>query len=138
MNNLKFSVNSIARLDTCEPELQILARRTLSVGLIDFAVVWGHRNKEEQNSFYELGKSQKLFPYSKHNRMPSEAFDLAPVINGKISWDRQHHIYLAGIVLTVATEFLDLKIRWGANWDMDLEPITDHKFRDFGHYEIYQ
>lgn len=136
--DLKFSVNSEAQLETCEPELQILARRSLAVGLIDFAVIEGYRDGERQNALFEDGKSKVQFPFSKHNKMPSQAYDLAPVINGKISWMKQHHIYLAGILMTVATEFLGLKIRWGANWDMDLEPVTDHAFRDFGHYEIYR
>lgn len=137
MGNLKFSANSEAQLETCRPELQILARRSLAVSLIDFKVLEGHRDRDRQTALYKAKKSKKLFPHSKHNKMLSEAFDLAPVINGKVSWDPHHHIYLAGIVLTVAQEFLSLTIRWGANWDMDLEPVTDHSFRDFGHYEIY-
>lgn len=135
---LKFSVNSVARLETCVPELQILAYRCLGVGLVDFAVIWGHRNKEQQNKFYKEGKSKIQWPNGKHNKLPSEAMDLAPVINGKISWDPQHHIYLAGVVLTVASEMLRIRIRWGGNWDLDLIPITDQSFNDLGHFEILE
>lgn len=136
MNDLKFSVNSVSRLETCVPELQILAYRSLAIDLIDFAVIWGHRNKEQQNKMYASGKSEKQWPDGKHNKLPSEAMDLAPVINGIISWDPKHHIYLAGIITTVAIEMLGIRIRWGGNWDYDREPITDQNFNDLGHYEI--
>ena len=137
MSDLKFSVKSISALETCVPQLQILARRTLATGLIDFAILEGHRDKKRQNQLYNDGKSKTLWPISKHNRLASEAFDVAPIINGQVSWKAPHHIYLAGIMLTIGETLLGLRIRWGGNWDQDLEPITDQDFQDLGHYEIF-
>lgn len=136
MADLKFSVNSVANLESCVPELRILGHRALGVGLIDFAVIEGHRNKQRQNRLFEAGKSKVSFPFSKHNDLPSLAFDAAPVIEGKISWDPRHCTYLAGVMLTVAHELLGITVRWGGNWDQDIEPITDQDFQDLVHYEI--
>ena len=45
-----------------------------------------------------------------------------------------HCCVLAGIILTCAVK-RGIKIRWGGNWDMDSEPITDQDFQDLVHYE---
>ncbi len=137
MSDLKFSIKSISALETCVMQLQILAKRTLATGLIDFAILEGHRNKKRQNELYNDEKSKAIWPLSKHNRVASEAFDAAPVINGKVSWKASHHIYLAGIMTTIGKDVLGLKIRWGGNWDENLIPITDQSFQDLAHYEIY-
>ena len=104
-----------------------------SVIIIDFSIICGHRTKEKQNSLYPKFTRVK-WPNSKHNSLPSKAVDLVPYINGKISWNKLHCCILAGIVLTCAKN-LDIKIRWGGNWDMDSEPITDQYFQDLVHYE---
>ena len=75
------------------------------------------------------------WPDGKHNKMPSEAVDVVPYINGKASWDKLHCCVLAGIVLACAVR-LGESVRWGGNWDMDGEPITDQDFQDLVHFEL--
>lgn len=36
----------------------------------------------------------------------------------------------------LATVKLGIDIRWGGNWDMDGEPVTDQNFQDLVHFEL--
>lgn len=65
----------------------------------------------------------------------SNAVDIAPYVDGHISWNEYHCCYVAGIVMAIA-KLKGIKIRWGGNWDMDSEPVTDQDFQDLVHYEI--
>ena len=50
---------------------------------------------------------------SKH--LTGHAVDIAPVIDGKISWDFEHYYALAQAMAKAATE-LGVKVRWGGAW----------------------
>jgi len=131
----KFGRVSLGRLDTCHPALQYIMKEALSYGVMDFTIVEGHRPKEKQEEYYRTGKSKVQFPKGKHNKIPSLAVDIAPWINGSISWNKFHCCILNGIILSAASK-LGIKLRWGGNWDMDEEPITDQDFQDLVHYEL--
>lgn len=129
----QFGITSKQNLATCRLDLQWIMREALAIGLIDFSVTEGHRSESRQDSLYP--KSSKVkWPNSKHNKTPSDAFDAVPYVNGKASYKYQHCIFLAGIILTCAKK-LGFEIRWGGNWDMDGEPVTDQDFQDLVHYE---
>ena len=100
---------------------------------MDFAVTCSFRGEIEQNALYPE-KTKVQWPNSKHNKWPAEAMDLVPYVGGKISWNKFHCCVLAGIVLATAKN-LGIKLRWGGNWDMDDEPITDQDFQDLVHFE---
>lgn len=130
----EFGEASKAKLSTCRKELQDVASLALRYGLIDFSVVEGHRTKGIQDQYFAAGKSRVKFPNGKHNQIPSDAMDLAPYVNGKLSWDKTHCLFLAGVVMAAAAS-LGYKLRWGGNWDMDGEPVTDQDFQDLVHFE---
>lgn len=134
----RYSEKSRQRLATVDPVLALVFEEALKAGLIDIAIIQGRRSKEQQNVYYAAGKSKVQWPNSKHNtETPNElaqAIDAGPVVHGKISWEKDHCIYLAGIVMATAAS-LGVKIRWGGNWDMDGEPVTDQSFQDLVHYE---
>ena len=130
-----FGKASMPKYNTLHPDLQVVANDALATEIMDFSIIEGHRGKAEQNRYYDLGKSKVKFPDGKHNKIPSEAMDAAPYINGKISWNKSHCCVLAGIILACAAQ-QGIKLRWGGNWDMDGEPITDQDFQDLVHYEI--
>jgi len=129
----RFGKTSTKRLDTCHVDLQRLFNRV--VEKFDCSVVQGYRGQEEQDRYFDTGKSKVKFPNGKHNGKPSEAADVAPFINGDISWNQKHCLYFAGYVLGVASE-MKIKIRWGGDWDMDNEAMTDQKFQDLVHFEL--
>jgi len=130
----KLGKRSIANRNTCNSNVQKVINKSIDLDIMDFTVVQGHRGQEEQDKYYYEGKSRVKWPNGKHNKYPSEAADIAPYINGDISWNKIHCVHLAGIVLAVA-EMQGVKLRWGGNWDMDYEPVTDQDFQDLVHYE---
>lgn len=134
---LKFGKKSLYHLERIHPDLKRVLIKALELNLIDISVIESIRPKETQNRYFTEGKSKVQWPNSKHNIENvgelSEAFDAAPYVNG-ISWNKDHCIFLAGVILSVS-RMLGVKIRWGGNWDCDLEPITDQDFQDLVHYE---
>ena len=128
----KFSERSLDKLSTCHKDLQKLAKAV--VKNFDCTVVTGHRNSFVQDILFKQGKSQVKYPNSKHNSSPSMAVDLSPYINGKASWNNLQCYFFAGYVKRVAEE-LKIKIRMGADWDMDRD-VNDHKFKDPCHFEL--
>lgn len=138
MGGLVYGKKSMERLLTANAELRLVFTTALDIGLIDISIIQARRSKIIQNEYFAAGKSKVQWPNSKHNvLLPNDlsmAVDAAPFVNGKVSWKKEHCIYLAGIVLTVA-HYHRVKIRWGGNWDMDREPVTDQEFQDLVHYE---
>lgn len=125
-------------LETVDPDIVRVFIKALELGLIDISIIEGIRSQEKQDEYFRIGKSRVQWPNGKHNIEDpddkAEAVDAAPYVNGDVSWIKAHCIYLAGIVLAIA-EIEGVKIRWGGNWDMDGEPITDQDFQDLVHYE---
>jgi peptidoglycan L-alanyl-D-glutamate endopeptidase CwlK len=130
---------SRSRLETVDPLLQEVFQRALNLGLIDITILQGVRSRQLQDQYYREGKSKVRWPNSKHNvKTPEEkskAVDAGPYVEGKASYAHTHCCYLAGIVQAVARS-MGVEIRWGGNWDMDGEPITDQDFQDLVHYEL--
>lgn len=125
----KFSKSSEEKLSTCHYMLQVMCKEAIQI--MDFKVIWGHRNKEQQNSLYPKFTTKK-FPDSKHNSDPSLAIDLAPY---PIDWSDLPRFYiLAGVMLALAKRN-NVKLRWGGDWDGDGD-LSDQKFNDLGHFEI--
>ena len=134
---LHFGKQSEGKLQTVHNDLRLVMREALSMNLMDFTITEGHRVKEKQDEYSNSDppKSKVQWPNSKHNKIPAEAVDAAPWIKDHISYDHRHCCMLAGIILTSA-KYLGVTVRWGGNWDMDFEPVTDQDFQDLVHYEI--
>lgn len=122
------------RLGSCSEEIQVLFIELDGLG-IEFQVIEGHRGKLKQDEYYDAGKSKLPWPKGEHNKIPSDACDVAPIVNGRLSWDKHHCIFFAGQVLMLA-RLRGIKIRWGGDWDMDGECITDQQFQDLVHFEV--
>jgi hypothetical protein len=81
---------------------------------------------------FRQGKSKLRAGQSKHNSDPSRAVDVAPY---PIDWNNMHRFYLlAGFMFQAASQ-LDIKLRWGMDWDMDWIH-TDQTFFDAPHFEL--
>jgi peptidoglycan L-alanyl-D-glutamate endopeptidase CwlK len=135
----QFGRSSRIELETVKAPLRAVCQRALSYGVMDATVIQGRRPKAEQDRYYALGKSKVQWPNGKHNTLHpeelAEAVDIAPYINGTVSWDWKHCLVWAGLMLAAAAE-LGYKIRWGGNWNMDGEPVTDQDFQDLVHFEV--
>lgn len=132
----KFGRKSKAELNTCVQDLQNLFNEVIKH--YDCSVLCGTRGEEEQNKAYREGRSTKQYPDSKHNTYLSFAVDVAPYFTRKphIRWeDKQKFYHFAGYVQAVADR-MNIRIRWGGNWDMDDE-LHDQTLFDLPHFEIY-
>jgi peptidoglycan L-alanyl-D-glutamate endopeptidase CwlK len=125
-----FSQSSRLKLSTCDSELIRLAMEVLKIH--DCTVLTGFRSEDAQNKLLGEGRSKLTYPFSKHNKMPSQAIDLAPY---PIDWeDEKRFYYFAGIVRGVAHS-LGIRIRWGGDWDSDND-LNDQSFDDLVHFEL--
>jgi peptidoglycan L-alanyl-D-glutamate endopeptidase CwlK len=128
----RFGKTSKKRLNTCHEDLVDLFNEV--VKYFDCSVLEGHRNKEDQNKYYDEGKSKVKFPYGKHNASPSCAVDVVPY---PVNWnDTDRMYYFAGMVKGIA-ETMEIKIRWGGDWDNDTE-VKDTNFKDLPHFELQE
>ena len=130
-----FSSTSEEKLDTCHPDLVRLFREVIKTR--DCTILDGHRGAEEQNEAFRKGYSRLAFPHSKHNSVPSMAIDVAPYFECEphIRWNDSESFYnFIGYVQRVADE-LGVKIRSGADWDMDYD-FHDQTFFDLPHFEL--
>ena len=125
-----FSNISLERLSTCHSDLQLILYKLIN--FIDFSVVCGTRNEEDQTKAYNSGHSKVQYPNSRHNTNPSLAVDIIPYPTG---WKKKENFYyIAGMVKAIAIEN-GIRIRWGGDWDGDND-FTDQRFNDLAHFEL--
>lgn len=128
----KFSDKSRGLLSGCDQRLQDICCRAIEI--MDFTVITGYRNKEDQDRAVAEGNSKLSWPQGKHNQFPSQAVDLAPY---PVDFNDTSRFYvLAGIMLGVANA-KNVKLRWGGNWNDDFN-LRSNKFNDLGHFEIQE
>lgn len=126
----KFGKSSKKRLATCHEDLQKVFNEVIKY--VDCSVLEGHRSEERQNKLFEEGKTKVKYPRGRHNSSPSRAVDVTPY---PVNWDdRERQTLFAGFVLGIARS-MDIKLRWGGDWDMDFE-VMDNRFDDFPHFEL--
>lgn len=129
-----FGSASTAQLATCDPRLQrVLAE---AIKHVDFVVVEGHRGKDAQNAAFAKGLSKLRWPNGNHNALPSRAADIAPY---PIDWSEHEaaHLrfaFLMGVVHVCARQ-LGVKVRFGFDWNRNLDP-RDETFLDLPHVEL--
>ena len=102
---------SLERLATVKPNLQSVVKRAIEISAVDFRVIEGIRTAERQA--YLLQKGATRTRNSKH--LTGDAVDLAPIIEGQVTWDWLYFHPLAR-AMKQASEELDIPIRWGGTW----------------------
>jgi len=134
----------MAKLETCHPDLKRIMLTAITNSPVDFGISEGYRSVEDQQRYFAEGKSKLdgLKHKSKHNYDPSMACDIYVWLNGKASWNAETLSYLAGFIEATARMLWRLGsvkhlVRWGGNWDMDGEIISDQNFVDRPHFELY-
>lgn len=126
-----FSKTSLERLEECHFEIQAVMHQAIKY--IDFTVLCGHRDEDDQNQAYEEGSSQLKYPESTHNSYPSNAVDIAP---WPIVWeDREQFYFMGGIVLGIAHN-MGIHLRYGGDWNMNGR-TSDNSFDDLVHFERF-
>lgn len=152
----QFGNGSKKKLSECRVELQVVA--TDAIKCYDFSVVCGFRGEEAQNAAFRDGYSKLKFPESKHNKTPSQAFDVYPYHKefGSLTEDasvvetiatkkkitiaaakqfiREEYCIMAGVILACA-KINKVPLRWGGDWDSDGDRL-DQSFNDLAHFEL--
>lgn len=131
------------KLATADPRLQRVLETVVARYGIPVTVLFGHRSKADQDAAVKSGKSELPWPKSKHNRLPAEAIDVAPMRwdaatrKWVIDWN-DHGTFgvLAGLMLATARE-LGVALKWGADWDGDFD-LREHSLRDGPHFELIE
>lgn len=117
---------SRVKLETCHVDLQKVVYAASDI--IPLLVVCGHRGEEAQNAAFLSGKSKLSWPYSKHNKLPSLAVDLAPLDEtGGLNWSRKDLFRELGSVMLAEANRFNVPLVWGGNW---------LSFPDLPHFEI--
>ena len=127
----RFSKRSKAQLNTCHSNIQVVFYEVINY--FDCTVLEGHRDKSRQDNLYATGRSQLVYPFSRHNSIPANAADVLPC---PINWaDIDRMRFFAGFVLGIAASKGIHNLRWGGDWDRDTE-VRDNRFNDLAHYEL--
>lgn len=105
---------------------------------LDLTIIVGHRGEAAQNAAFAAGASKLAWPHSKHNSLPSKAFDFVPYpfAGGSKEWnDLARFARIAGALKVIANQER-IAIRWGGDWDGDGRVVGDETFIDAGHVEL--
>jgi peptidoglycan L-alanyl-D-glutamate endopeptidase CwlK len=125
----QFGRRSKEQLSSCHADLQKLFNEVIKH--YDCTILEGHRSNEDQLKAFNAGKS-KIKSGGKHNHSPSLAADVAP---WPIDWcDKNRFYHFAGKVQGIA-QMLNIKIRWGGDWDSDND-LKDQTLYDLPHFEL--
>lgn len=126
--SIVFSERSLSRLEGAHPDLRRVAVQAAKISSVDFTVLEVLRTMERQRQLMAQGASQTL----KSRHLPhqgdgkSRAMDLAPMIDGKVSWDWPLYYKLAKIIKRAAQD-VGVPIEWGGDW---------RTFKDGPHWQL--
>jgi len=110
----KLSGRSISKLEGVKPELVEVVEKAITLTKVDFGVIEGLRTEEKQRELVAAGASQTM--KSKH--LTGDAVDLMAYVNGRGCWELNVYDEIADAMKEAAYE-LDVKILWGAAWNID-------------------
>lgn len=129
---------SLSRLEGVHPDLVRVVKKAAAMSDLDFTVLEGLRTIERQRQLMKQGATRTL--NSRH--LTGHAVDLAPMLDGKVSWDWPLYHRLADIVRSASVSE-EVPIRWGGTWKLltDIKgPITakvlSRSFPDGPHFEL--
>jgi peptidoglycan L-alanyl-D-glutamate endopeptidase CwlK len=105
------SEKSLKRLEGVDPNLVKVVKRAIEITPIDFVVIEGLRTKERQAYLVQKGASKTM--NSRH--ITGHAVDLAPLVDGQVSWDWEYYRPLAKAVKQAAKD-VGVQVDWGGDW----------------------
>jgi peptidoglycan L-alanyl-D-glutamate endopeptidase CwlK len=109
-------------MDGLHPKIVELIKHAIAHTDIDFTVLEGLRSLERQHQLVKSGASTTL--NSRH--LTGHAIDIAPYVNGEVSWAWPHYYKLKDYIFWASDE-LNIDIKWGGDWET---------FKDGPHWEL--
>ncbi|NBB82748.1 MAG: M15 family peptidase [Alphaproteobacteria bacterium] len=122
MPSYKLSQRSLDNLKGVHDDLVKVVKKAIEITPVDFTVLEGLRSKERQQELVADGKSKTM--NSRH--LTGHAVDIAPYVDGGISWDWDHYYPLAKAIKQAAEE-VGVKVEWGGDWT---------SFKDGPHWQL--
>lgn len=113
---------SLSRLEGVHPHLVRVVKKAAAMSDLDFTVLEGLRTVARQKQLMANGATKTM--NSRH--LTGHAVDLAPMLNGAVSWDWPLYHRLAKIVKAAAAAE-NVPITWGGDW---------RTFKDGPHWEL--
>ena len=107
----KLSDKSLSRLQGVHPDLVKVVKRAIEITPVDFVVIEGLRTKARQAYLLDAGKSRTMNSY----HLTGHAVDIAPIVDGKVSWDWKFFHPMAKAMKKAAKE-LNVELTWGGDW----------------------
>lgn len=107
----QLSEKSLRRLDGVHPDLVKVVKRAIEITPVDFVVVEGLRTQARQAYLLDAGKTRTMKSY----HLTGHAVDIAPIVDGKVSWDWKFFHPMADAMKKAAEE-LHVSLTWGGDW----------------------
>lgn len=120
--SFSLSKRSIERLEGVQPHLKSVISHAIRITPIDFTVLEGIRSIERQRELFDRGATTTM--NSRH--LTGHAVDIAPHVNGEISWHWPDYHKLAEVIKQAALDQA-VKIEWGGDWK---------SFKDGPHWQL--
>ncbi|MES2903998.1 MAG: M15 family metallopeptidase [Pseudomonadota bacterium] len=124
---ITLSQRSLERLSGAHGDLGKVIKRAAAISDLDFTVLETLRTVERQRQLVAKGASKTM--KSRHLPGPdgkSRAVDIAPMIDGAVSWDWPLYHRLAKVVKQAAAD-VGVPIEWGGDW---------RSFKDGPHWQL--
>ena len=113
---------SLMRLEGVHADLVRVVKRAAAMSDLDFTILEGLRTEARQRQLMQQGATKTL--NSRH--LTGHAVDLAPMLDGKVSWEWPLYHRLAKIVKAAAAAE-NVPLTWGGDW---------RTFKDGPHWEL--
>lgn len=120
--SIVLGARSLSRLEGVHPDLVRVVKKAAAMSDLDFTVLEGLRTLERQKVLMAQGATKTM--NSRH--LTGHAVDLAPMLNGKVSWDWPLYHRLAKIVKAAAA-VEGVPLTWGGDF---------RTFKDGPHWEL--
>jgi len=125
--SITLSQRSLERLSGAHPDLARVIKRAATISSMDFTVLEVLRTVERQRQLVAQGASRTM--NSRH--LPgkdgkSRAVDIAPMIDGEVTWDWPLYRKLAPVFKQAAQDE-GVPIEWGGDWKT---------FKDGPHWQL--
>lgn len=120
--SIVLGARSLARLEGVHPDLVRVVKKAAAMSDLDFTVLEGLRTLARQKQLMAQGATRTM--NSRH--LTGHAVDLAPMIDGKVSWDWPLYHRLAKIVKAAAAAE-NVAVTWGGDF---------RTFKDGPHWEL--
>lgn len=124
-NKFKFSSRSLKNLEGVDERLVEVVKKAMTITRVDFGVICGLRTLEEQKELFQSGASQTM--NSMH--LQGKAVDLMAYVGTRASWEITLYDDIAD-AMAESAKALNVKIRWGASWNIDNIACFDGPMQD--------